>query len=191
MKTTLFLFSAGLIILVLAYQTKPRATVKTSSQDLQKRGEYLVTIMGCNDCHTPKIMTGQGPVPDGTRLLSGHPAGQILPEISSPEILRDYALFSNDLTATIGPWGTSFAANLTPDPSGLGNWSFENFERVFREGKFKGLENGRPILPPMPWQNLQNISDEDLNAIWIYLKSIPPVKNVVPAYLPPQPEKAG
>ena len=151
-----------------------------------QHGEYLVNIIGCNDCHTPKVMTPQGPIADPTRLLSGHPADEVLSKIEDPNVLNQYALFSQSLTAAIGPWGTSFASNLTPDPTGIGNWTFENFERVFREGKYKGLENGRPILPPMPWQNFQNISDEDLQDIWAYLQSIPPVKNIVAPALPPQ-----
>lgn len=190
MKSYLFVLVFGITYFMIACQSKKNEAEVQSAEDLRTRGEYLVTILGCNDCHTPKLMTDHGPVPDQSRLLAGYPSGQHLPPINDPLILKDYALFSQDLTATIGPWGTSFAANLTPDPTGLGNWTFENFERVFREGKFKGLENGRPILPPMPWQNLQKIKPEELNAIWTYLRSIPPVKNTVPANIAPQSENA-
>jgi hypothetical protein len=62
-------------------------------------------------------------------------------------------------TATIGPWGMSFAGNLTPDDTGIGNWTYENFEKAMRKGKFKGLDGSRPILPPMPWQMLANVTD--------------------------------
>jgi hypothetical protein len=50
-------------------------------------------------------------------------------------------------------------------------------------GKHMGA--GRPILPPMPWQNLSQAIDEDLRTIFAYLKSLPPVKNAVPAPIPP------
>ncbi|MCB0665702.1 MAG: diheme cytochrome c-553 [Saprospiraceae bacterium] len=190
MKSYLLILFFGITIFMIDCQSENMEPQVQSVEDLGTRGEYLVTILGCNDCHTPKLMTDRGPVPDQTRLLAGYPSGQNLPPVNDHLILKDYALFSQDLTATIGPWGTSFAANLTPDPTGLGNWTFANFERVFREGKFKGLENGRPILPPMPWQNLQKITPEDLNAIWTYLRSIPPVKNTVPVNIAPQSQNA-
>ena len=85
----------------------------------------------------------------------------------------------------MGPWGISFAGNLTPDASGIGSWSLEQFSKVLKEGKFKGLENGRPILPPMPWQTYANLTDSDLEAIFNYLKSIPAVENIVPSHIPP------
>lgn len=150
-----------------------------------KRGEYLVQTMGCNDCHSPKIMTPQGPAPDPKRLLSGHPSDEALAPIADKSVLKGYALFSMGLTAGIGPWGTTYAANLTPDDTGLGNWTLEQFGKAVRQGKSKGMDNGRMLLPPMPWQNLVNLSDADLKAIWAYLRSIPPVKNVVPAPVPP------
>ncbi len=141
--------------------------------------------MGCNDCHSPKIMTPQGPAPDPARMLSGYPADEKLATIADAKILKDYALFNGALTAAIGPWGTSFSANLTPDDTGLGNWTLEQFGKALREGKFKGMEGTRPLLPPMPWQNYTALNDEDLAAVFAYLQSIPPVKNVVPAPLPP------
>lgn len=157
----------------------------TAAVDDVKRGEYLVQTMGCNDCHSPKIMTPQGPAPDPKRLLSGHPSDEVLAPIADKNVLKGYALFSMGLTAGIGPWGTTYAANLTPDETGLGNWTLEQFGKAVRQGKSKGMDNGRMLLPPMPWQNLVNLSDADLKAIWAYLRSIPPVKNVVPAPVPP------
>lgn len=152
-----------------------------------KRGEYLVTISGCNDCHSPKIMTPQGPEPDSARLLSGHPANEPLPAITDKKMIApgQWALFSSGLTAAVGPWGTSFAANLTPDDTGIGSWPFEQFEKAIRQGKSKGLDGTRPLLPPMPWFNVAKMSDEDLRAVFAYLKSLPPVKNAVPNPLPP------
>jgi hypothetical protein len=166
-------------------EAPPAAEATLSEADLVKRGEYLIHTMGCNDCHTPKLMTPKGPVPDDKRLLSGYPAGEKLAPIADPKILKDYALFNGSLTAAVGPWGTTFAANLTPDETGLGNWTLEQFGKALKEGKSKGMDGARPLLPPMPWQNYVNISDEDLAALFAYLKSIPPVKNVVPAPLPP------
>jgi hypothetical protein len=83
------------------------------------------------------------------------------------------------LTAWAGPWGGSYAANLTPDEAtGLGIWTEELFIQALRSGKHMGV--GRDILPPMPWQNCAVLTDSDLRAIFAYLRSIPPIRNSVP-----------
>lgn len=150
-------------------------------------GKYLVEIMGCGDCHSPKIMTPQGPAPDPARLLSGHPAAEKIAPFPDPKTAFNgqWALFSPGLTIGVGPWGVNYAANLTPDDTGLGNWTFDQFKRALTQGKSKGMENGRTLLPPMPWQNYVHMKDEDLQAVFAYLKSLPPVQNVVPAPTPP------
>lgn len=145
-----------------------------------KHGEYLVQIAACSDCHTPLKMTDQGPVPDMDRYLSGHPSQLTLPPFD-PAVGKDYVLINMTNTAIHGPWGTSYTANLTPDSTGTGSWTEEQFARAIREGKSKGLENGRPLLPPMPWQNYQALKDEDVSAIFAYLRTIKPVENLVPA----------
>lgn len=153
-----------------------------SNAELVARGKYLTTVSGCHDCHSPKIMTPEGPEIDPERILSGHPRNEEIPNIVAT---RDWVLFSNTLTATVGPWGVSYAANLTPDDTGIGNWTLEQFKTAIRKGKYKGLEEGRPLLPPMPWQMIRNMTDEDLRSIFAYLKSIPPIDNLVPAPIPP------
>ena len=94
--------------------------------------------------------------------------------------MSGWILMNEDITAAAGMWGISFAANLTSDQTGIGNWTEENFKRALKEGKYKGLEGGRMLLPPMPWQNFANIKDEDVKAIFAYLKSTKPVNNLVP-----------
>lgn len=181
---------ASLLLLAHCTQKAPDAQpekLATSQADMVKRGEYLVTIGGCNDCHSPKIMTDKGPAPDPKRILSGHPADEALPPITDKKMIApgQWSLFSPGLTAAVGPWGTSFAANLTPDDTGLGAWTFEQFKKAMREGKSKGLDGTRPLLPPMPWFNFVKATDEDLQAMFAYLQSLPPVKNTVPNPLPP------
>ena len=150
-----------------------------------ERGHYLVTIAGCNDCHSPKKMTPNGPVPDETRLLSGHPADEKLPEVP-PNIFgpdKWGAITNNNLTGWVGPWGISYTSNLTPDmETGTGVWNEELFIKILRTGKF--MAAGRDILPPMPWQEYAKLTDADLKAIFAYLKSLKPVKNQVPASIP-------
>lgn len=168
--------------------TQHPQTVVPSKDDVVKRGEYLVTIMGCADCHAPKKMTQQGPAPDMDRFLSGHNSSQKLGTFDKG-ILKtgEWVVFNGQSTAFAGPWGMSFAANLTPDETGIGSWTFEQFNTAMRKGKFKGLENSRPLMPPMPWFNYVNMAEDDMRAIFAYLKSIKPVSNVVPSYIPPAP----
>ena len=161
--------------------------VAMSQEDLVARGEYLVTVIGCADCHTPKKMTEKGPVFDMDRYMMGFDSSRPLPEIPDGVPLGPWALFNGELTAAVGPWGTSFAGNLTPHETGIGNWSLEQFSKAVREGKYKGLDNSRPMMPPMPVEGFKHMTDADLEAIFSFLKSIKPIDNVVPAYRPPSP----
>jgi len=173
---------------VLVWQGSSSAAEKKQTQ--VERGKYLVLVGGCNDCHSPKVFTPQGPVPDTTRLLSGHPANSPLPKIPEGTIAPDQwgALTSNDFTAWAGPWGVSFARNLTPDvATGLGSWTPDIFIKAMRTGKDMG--EGRAILPPMPWPSFGQMSDADLKAIFAYLKSLPPIANAVPDPISPSGEK--
>lgn len=152
------------------------------------RGKYLTIIAGCNDCHSPKVFTPMGPMPDTTQLLSGHPAKSALPPLPNGIIGMSPntwgAITTADLTAWTGPWGTSFAMNLTPDKeTGLGSWTQEMFIKTLRTGKHMGT--GRDILPPMPWPSLAQMSDADLKAVFVYLQSLKPVSNAVPDPVPP------
>jgi hypothetical protein len=89
-----------------------------------------------------------------------------------------------DLTAWAGPWGVSFSKNLTPDKeTGLGSWTEAIFIKALRTGKDMG--EGRPILPPMPWEDIGKAKDGDLKDIFAYLQSLTPVKNAVHDPIPP------
>ena len=163
--------------------SKPAAPA--SGQSPVQRGAYLATVGGCHDCHSPKVFTAHGPEPDPARLLSGHPADAPLPEIPAGVIAPDRwgALTNGHLSAWAGPWGVSFAINLTPDATGLGSWTEQDFVLALRTGKHAGV--GRPILPPMPWFNYAKMSDGDLKALFAYLRSLPAIVNKVPEPLPP------
>ena len=162
-----------------AQATKPAET----TADKLARGKYLVTTSGCNDCHTPWIVGPNGPEPDMTRMLSGHPEGAALPAAPKPQGPWIVAASATN-TAWAGPWGVSFTANLTPDAeTGLGKWTQRNFSETIRTGRHMG--RGRQILPPMPIPMYKNFTDADLEAIFSYLQSIPAVKNRVPEPLPP------
>jgi len=176
----MFLFGvfAVMILIQAGCSNSKEEKVLTKEEQIQ-RGKYLVDLGGCNHCHSPKVMTEMGPVPDTTRLLSGHPQDQ--PVMNLDPAMLDSKMWIHgtmDLTAWIGPWGLSYAANLTPDPeTGLGNWTPDLFIKALRTGKHMGV--GRPILPPMPWADFGKLKDEDLKAIFAYLQSIPAVNNKV------------
>jgi mono/diheme cytochrome c family protein len=133
-----------------------------AAMDPLARGRYLVSVVGCGDCHTPGTLYG---LPDTTRLLSGSELGWE------------------------GPWGLSYPRNLTPDEeTGIGTWSEEDIVQTLRTGKRK---DGSPLLPPMPWPDIAMMSDEDLHAVAVYLKSIPAVKHKMPPALPPTAKHTG
>jgi mono/diheme cytochrome c family protein len=120
------------------------------------RGEYLVKIVGCGDCHTPGTFTG---APDMTRMLSGSEYGWQ------------------------GPWGTSYARNLTPDmATGIGAWTEDQIVTAIKVGQ---RPDGTPLMPPMPWPDFANLTDEDAHAIAAYLKTLPVVSHKVPDKTPP------
>ena len=128
-----------------------------SRQDPVKYGEYLAgPVAHCVECHTPFLPEGR---PDATRLGAGG-------------------------LAFHGPWGVSYAANLTPDPeTGLGG----SKDGEIVAGLYGARRSGGRVLPPMPSQHYsQGIAEGDLRAIIAYLRSLPPVRNQVPAPEPPK-----
>ena len=152
--------------------------------DKVARGKYLVTIAGCNDCHTPWKPGPGGAAPDMSRMLSGHPETLAMPP--APQLPPGPWLVTaaGTNTAWAGPWGVSFTANLTPDPeTGLGKWTLRNFVDTIRSGRHLG--RGRQILPPMPIPMYKQMTDDDLEAIYTYLRTIPAISNRVPEPLPP------
>jgi len=188
LKAVLLVLTLAGLLLLATY--RPSHAIAQNSDDMKqaqvKRGWYLVEAGGCNDCHSPKIFTAMGPIPDTTKLLSGHPAASKHPEIPKDVLGPDKwgALASNDLTEWAGPWGVSFTRNLTPDvATGLGSWTEDMFIKAIRNGKDMG--EGRDILPPMPWQEFRSLTDGDLKAIFAYLRSLPPIENAVPDPLSP------
>lgn len=161
-------------------QVKQTGSAPLDSAAKIKRGAYLVTIQGCNDCHSPKRMGPHGPEVIPETALSGYPESRPLTQFDTSLAKRGIAQFNEDMTATAGPWGVSFAGNLTSDPTGAGSWPLENFKTALRHGKYKGLENARTLLPPMPWVGFSVMTDEDIAAVHAYLKSTKPVKNIPP-----------
>jgi len=159
--STLATFAVAAVTLSCAKPAEKAATPATPAAmtDAEKveRGRYLTTVMVCNDCHTPGTFYG---APDYSRKLSGSELGWV------------------------GPWGTSYARNLTPDmETGIGKWSADDIVKTIRTGM---RADGSQLLPPMPWEMYSNLTDEDAYAIAAYLKSLPPVSHKVPDKKPPK-----
>jgi mono/diheme cytochrome c family protein len=174
------LASAAIVGLGFAFEQQP----PVSSVAEITRGKYLVSAMGCTDCHTASKLGPDGPVKDESMFLAGHPQGVVLPP--APQLPEGpwVVTVAGSLTAWSGPWGTSFTANLTPDKeTGLGLWSLQDYIATIRTGRHLG--RGREILPPMPYEQVATLSDEDLGAVFSYLQSLPPISNRVPEPLPP------
>ena len=177
-----FLILAAILMSACGNNSKPvtNEVVGPTAEQLIRKGEYLVTIMGCNDCHSPKRLGAQGPEVIPETMLSGYPADRPLRKIDPGPVKNGWSLLNEDFTAAAGMWGVSFAANITSDQTGIGNWTEENFKRALKQGRYKGLEGSRMLLPPMPWTNFIRLADEDAKVIFLYLKNTRPVKNVAP-----------
>jgi len=169
--------------------TRPAATTAdvgsigtpVAASDPVAVGRHLVSMGGCNDCHTPMKFDPEigMPVPDMSRLLSGHPQGA--PDPASTLSGHDIGAIGPTFTSFRVPFGVVYSFNLTPDrDTGLGGWTEEMFVKAMRTGRHMG-GNGRPILPPMPWMNVARQSDSDLKAIFAYLRTVPAIHNDVPA----------
>jgi hypothetical protein len=191
MMSRLGWLSGGILVLVataLVVADRRGAEVVAAGPDAVARGRYLADSIGCDDCHTPKKMGAKGPELDMTRRFSGHPEGSKLPTPPALPAGPWVATASWDLTAWSGPWGVSYAFNLTPDENtGIGSWSEETFVGAIRTGRHMGVS--RPILPPMPWNVYRNLSDDDLRALYAYLRTVTPVKNRVPEPLIVEPKQ--
>lgn len=162
-------------------QTRPASAAHRSPVEL---GAYLVRTMGCNDCHTPYKLGPKGPEPDMSRALSGHPEGVKMPPPPTLPPGPWLTLNAATNTAFAGPWGVSFAMNLTSDKeTGLGDWTEEQFVETMRTGRHQG--KGRALLPPMPFQMLGNLVPEEVKAIFAYLRSLAPIRNRVPQPVDP------
>lgn len=190
MKKSMFVF----VVVALAFLIGCTQQQQQQQEDPVERGEYLVTLLDCDTCHSPKVQGSRGmPLPDSTRRLAGHPEGAPYPTWTPADMQRNaIALTDPNLTAWAGPWGVSFGINLTPDKeTGLGEWTEEAFIQAIRTGKHQGQPNGRDILPPMPWFAYKHLPDQDLKAVWAYLHSLPPIRNQVPLPVPPQGQQPG
>lgn len=189
LKTTLVFAAAGALYACSNVKSSDKKEEPSTQAEMVKRGEYLVAGIGCDDCHSPKRMGAHGPEVIPETRFGGYPAARPVAKPDGADMKKGYVLLGGDLTSAAGPWGMSFSANISSDETGIGAWTEGAFINAMRHGKIKGLDNGRDMLPPMPWYNFAKLTDDDLKAMFAYLKSTSPVNNVVPAPIPPTPAK--
>lgn len=79
------------------------------------------------------------------------------------------------LAGGVSMFGTVVSANITPDPSGISYYDENLFMKTIRTGHV----GARPLHAPMPWWVFRNMNDEDLKAIFAYLRTVPPVHHRV------------
>jgi mono/diheme cytochrome c family protein len=132
----------------------------THAQTPLERGSYLVnTVMACAICHAPRG-------PNGLPLDKN---------------------FSGGPQTFVEPTYTAKGSNITPDvATGIGAWSDADIKRALTQGV---RPNGSALAPIMTSAYYKVLSPDDLNAIVIYLRSLPAVSNAVqaPVYKPPMP----
>ncbi len=198
MRKTAIIFGMAFLAITLinacnnqATESKETTAAAPSAEDNLKEGERLVASLDCEICHSPKRMGPKGPEIIPELRFGGHQAGSALPPYDEATVKAGWVLFAPDFTSMIGPWGQSYTGNISSDSTGIGMWTEEQFKKVIREGKFKGLDNTRPILPPMPWEAYKHLTDDEISKIFAFLKSTKPVKNVVPAAKINPPPPAG
>ncbi len=142
-------------LLVRTLPAPARFTTKPASSDRVAYGRYLATIGGCGECHTP-LDESRNPLLD--RAFSG---GQV------------FAMPGGAVART---------ANLTPHETGIGMWTEDQF--VERFARFRDAAAFAPVATgqantPMPWGPYSGMTDEDLGAIYSFLRTVPPVSNRV------------
>ena len=175
------LISPLAVAVISAFLAAPPAFAADSAK--VKRGKQLVDSHDCHGCHTPMKMGPNGPELDMSLALSGHPETMVMPPPPKLEGPWNW-VGAATVTAFAGPWGISYAINLTPDAeTGIGKWRESEFVQAIKTGKHLGVS--RPIAPPMPWPAYRTLPDSDLKAIFAYLQSLKPIRNQVPAYQPP------
>ena len=188
MKNKLYAAVSAAVFVIFIIQISCSGTQEKkelTEKELVELGEYIVNSSGCDDCHTPKVFTANGMEPDMSKRFSGFPEGEKLPPLDLKTVAPgNWYAADKHLAAWVGPWGISFASNITPDKAtGIGTLTEDMFIKAIREGKLMGV--GRSLLPPMPWQPFSKKTDTDLKAIYAYLMSLKPVSNQVPQPVPP------
>jgi mono/diheme cytochrome c family protein len=145
----------GLALAGSLHAAAPAPGRQAAGFDMQQveRGRYLARVAGCNDCHTPGYLSGEGKTPEGQWL-------------------------TGDSFGWRGPWGTTYASNL------------RLFVNTLTEDQWLATAHTLKVRPPMPWFNLNAMHDDDLRALYQFIRYLGPGGEPAPAYVPPDREPA-
>jgi mono/diheme cytochrome c family protein len=145
--------AAGLLVALSAQCALAQSSTVADSKAVA-RGRYVVTIGGCNDCHTPGYGQAGGNVPE-KQWLTG------------------------DRMGWRGPWGTTYASNLR---LAIGK---------ITEDQWLKLAKTAQLRPPMPWWALRSMTEQDLRALYHFVKYLGVAGEMAPEFVPPGQEPAG
>lgn len=135
-NSTVYTFVLLLSIFLLVHrqaETDTETGTHINAKNPIEAGRYLVTIGGCNDCHTDGYLQKEGKIPE-----------------------KDW--LTGSIMGWRGPWGMTYASNL------------RLFVQNVDEDDFVETIKTRKSMPPMPWMNVNKMSEKDARAIYKYLK---------------------
>ncbi len=173
MDTKIFRFgallAAGMALAVLAVLAA-RPAAAQAMEDPVVRGEYLASVAGCLNCHTP------------LQAAYNNPETLTLDQIKTLSMREEDAADTTRLLAggrvfPLGPAGIVISANITPDmETGIGSWTNDEIKTAIRTGL---RPDGRVLFPLMPYPVYNSMDEHDLDAIVAYLRSVPAVVNPI------------
>ena len=174
-KRSRWLALGALSLVVACAFNSTRETIPTDWEQTSylERGDYLVNYLGhCVGCHTPLGPDGQS---DRSLYLSGVPAKFAGAKAGPPQV-----------AGFPGPRGARvYAKNITPDPeTGIGRWSEDQFVQTFKRGVRP--DGTKYVISPMEWNIYANMKEEDVRAMYRYLRTVKPISNRAPANIPPK-----
>jgi mono/diheme cytochrome c family protein len=144
---------------VLGARSRPLTNLQVErTPERLERGKYLVnSVVLCFDCHSQAIKDFDKIKPGEAPILTKFGSGRVMFEQGEFRLV---------------------APNITPDiETGAGTWTDDQFARAIREGIG---HDGRTLFPLMPYEDFRKLSDEDLDSIIVYIRSLEPVRNPLP-----------
>jgi mono/diheme cytochrome c family protein len=171
-KFTVILPAFILAILFVSAVALPAGASPHPQDDPVAHGKYIATIAGCTSCHTPLKAEYNQPPQNLTLEQIQNIAFDERAAHDTDKLLSGGRLFD------LGPAGTVFTLNITPDKeTGIGTWTDDQIRIAVKTGID---HNGKVLFPVMPYHVYNGMADTDLNAVIAYLHSVGPVSNKVP-----------
>ncbi len=143
------------------------------------RGEYLVHLAKCVHCHSPRPLNGT--MREHRKDLEFGGGRRFETKPTFDELEQDPG-FASRLARKPEPKRFVTSPNLTTDPSGIPYYDEALFIQTIRTGKVAGV---RPLTRAMLWFEFRKLTDEDLKAIFAYIRSRPPIRHRVSNTDPP------